>query len=477
MANTNYDITLRGKNRTDAAFNKANANVNSLSQSMGKLKGMIAGAFAVGALAAFGKSALELADNIGKVADSVGVSTDFLQRYQFAAQQSGLTTEEFNKGIQNFTKMVGQAAIRTNEAGRTLDKLGISLKNSDGSIKSTETVFVELFHALEDVDSEFRKNAILSDLMGRAGVKLSVLGKDGAEAMEALAAAATGVIDEETIRRAERFNDTMNILKRQVLGPLQELFITAANSVLRFLDAIGLISIPKTMTELQEELRLLTQQQQEFIDGQDNLKRLTAKGITDKSTEIQLLKEQIAELEKLEEARKILANGFDGMEETSKLITNISSTLTSGFTEFFDFTKQGFLDFENLAKKIVASVINEFIKVFIIKKLLGGFGDFLGGDIGKVFSKAAESFEGGGFTGMGVRAGGLDGRGGFMAMVHPNESIIDHTKGSQQGSTTVNFNINTVDAAGFDQLLIQRKGTITQIINNAMNNQGKMGVV
>ena len=32
MANTNYDITLRGKNRTDAAFNKANANVNSLSQ-------------------------------------------------------------------------------------------------------------------------------------------------------------------------------------------------------------------------------------------------------------------------------------------------------------------------------------------------------------------------------------------------------------------------------------------------------------
>ena len=78
---------------------------------------------------------------------------------------------------------------------------------------------------------------------------------------------------------------------------------------------------------------------------------------------------------------------------------------------------------------------------------------------------------------MGARAGGLDGRGGFMAMVHPNETIIDHTKGSQQGSTTVNFNINTVDAAGFDQLLIQRKGTITQIINNAMNNQGKMGVV
>ena len=43
--------------------------------------------------------------------------------------------------------------------------------------------------------------------------------------------------------------------------------------------------------------------------------------------------------------------------------------------------------------------------------------------------------------------------------------------------TFINFNISTVDAAGFDQLLASRKGLITTIINNAMNNQGKMGVV
>lgn len=56
----------------------------------------------------------------------------------------------------------------------------------------------------------------------------------------------------------------------------------------------------------------------------------------------------------------------------------------------------------------------------------------------------AQSFEGGGFTGYGARAGGLDGKGGYMAMVHPNESIIDHTKGQGQGITIV----NNVDATG-----------------------------
>lgn len=51
------------------------------------------------------------------------------------------------------------------------------------------------------------------------------------------------------------------------------------------------------------------------------------------------------------------------------------------------------------------------------------------------------SFEGGGFTGTGSRSGGMDGKGGFMAMVHPNETIIDHTKGQSAGGSGVTVNV------------------------------------
>ena len=44
-------------------------------------------------------------------------------------------------------------------------------------------------------------------------------------------------------------------------------------------------------------------------------------------------------------------------------------------------------------------------------------------------------FEGGGYTGTGPRAGGLDGRGGFMAMVHPDETVIDHRAAMGRYST------------------------------------------
>lgn len=58
------------------------------------------------------------------------------------------------------------------------------------------------------------------------------------------------------------------------------------------------------------------------------------------------------------------------------------------------------------------------------------------------FSKTMASFEGGGYTGDGARSGGLDGKGGFMAMVHPNETIVDHTKGQSAESVTVVQNIS-----------------------------------
>lgn len=73
----------------------------------------------------------------------------------------------------------------------------------------------------------------------------------------------------------------------------------------------------------------------------------------------------------------------------------------------------------------------------------------------------AQSFDGGGFTGSGSRTGGIDGKGGFPAILHPNETVIDHTKpngGSSQG-VVVNQTINVSTGV---------QGTVRAEIENAM---------
>jgi len=88
--------------------------------------------------------------------------------------------------------------------------------------------------------------------------------------------------------------------------------------------------------------------------------------------------------------------------------------------------------------------------------------------------QAIASFEGGGFTGSGSRSGGVDGKGGFPAILHPNETVVDHTKGQDGGKTAnVTFQIIANDTAGFDDLLQSRRGHIIGMINQALNDQGR----
>jgi len=93
---------------------------------------------------------------------------------------------------------------------------------------------------------------------------------------------------------------------------------------------------------------------------------------------------------------------------------------------------------------------------------------------GAIAGQTVASFEGGGVTFSGVRSGGMDGKGGRMAMVHPNEKITDLEKGGSTGSTVnVSFTINAVDTQGFDQLLQSRRGQIVGMVQKAVNNVGR----
>ena len=61
----------------------------------------------------------------------------------------------------------------------------------------------------------------------------------------------------------------------------------------------------------------------------------------------------------------------------------------------------------------------------------------------------------------------------------PNSSgqITQNARGMGGGSAVVNFNINTIDSRGFDQALIENRGTITSIINNALTEKGRGALV
>jgi hypothetical protein len=61
----------------------------------------------------------------------------------------------------------------------------------------------------------------------------------------------------------------------------------------------------------------------------------------------------------------------------------------------------------------------------------------------------------------------------------PNQTgqITQSARGTGGEAINVNFNINTVDASGFDELLARSRGTITQLINSAVNERGREALI
>lgn len=138
------------------------------------------------------------------------------------------------------------------------------------------------------------------------------------------------------------------------------------------------------------------------------------------------------------------------MEKTKSLAEELGLTFTSAFEDAIVGGK-GFSDvLKGLEKDIIRLVTRKAVTEPLgnfITGAIGGSGGGSGGGIGGFFSKlfSGLSFDGGGSTGNGPRSGGLDGKGGFMAMLHPKETVTDHTKG---GGRNVIVTINQSFAPG-----------------------------
>ncbi|WP_423209124.1 hypothetical protein E2976_18435 [Paracoccus yeei] len=89
------------------------------------------------------------------------------------------------------------------------------------------------------------------------------------------------------------------------------------------------------------------------------------------------------------------------------------------------------LDGADSAKSALANLLKQIAEVQMQKGLMGLFGATSWGSGLMKGIGGLLSFEGGGYTGDGSRTGGVDGRGGLLGILHPNETVIDHTKGQQ----------------------------------------------
>ena len=144
-------------------------------------------------------------------------------------------------------------------------------------------------------------------------------------------------------------------------------------------------------------------------------------------------------------AKKVKIELTPEMVRAQKLGQSIGQSFESAFMSAVD----GTMSAKDAFRTMAADIIKELYRVFVVKKITGFISDFVGMAAlpsGGTYTgtEGLPSFNGGGYTGNRARSGGMDGKGGFMAMLHPRETVVDHTKGQGGGVTVVqNINVST----------------------------------
>ncbi len=217
----------------------------------------------------------------------------------------------------------------------------------------------------------------------------------------------------------------------------------------------------KTPTELFNEQKALLEKFASTVDATTGKALISADEL---ELGIKLAREEMERLSETKSPDQFIdgINGLnDSISETETIFSQLQTASESWSASFADSLVEGGSNFESFAN----GILKQLQKIALEKAfapVFGGFGDLIG-EVGKslfdtavpaftgsganspMFANVGPSLEGGGFTGSGSRSGGTDGRGGFPATLHPNETVIDHTKGQGMGSTSIVVN---VDASG-----------------------------
>lgn len=162
-------------------------------------------------------SAAGTADEIDKMSQKIGISTEAYQEWSYVMGQNGMDVDKLATGMKTLVSQMDRAANGTASAQENFDRLGVSIYNTDGSLKDQETLLNEVMHALADMENGTEKAQIATELFGKAGIEMMPMLNQGAGAMDELTQRAHDlglVMSEDAVSAGVKLGDTIDDIKQ-----------------------------------------------------------------------------------------------------------------------------------------------------------------------------------------------------------------------------------------------------------------------
>lgn len=173
---------------------------------------------ATAALGALGYKAAVHADDLNTLSKQTGVATASLQKFAATSDLVDVSTDAM-------AKAQGKIVKAMSEGSDVFDKYGINVKNADGSMRSSESVFYDFMDAMGNISNDTERAAAMQEVFGQ-------------RAYQALMPLAGNV---DTLREyGARFEELGLILDQDTLDKLN-----AVNDKIDYMKAVGTLAFYK----------------------------------------------------------------------------------------------------------------------------------------------------------------------------------------------------------------------------------------
>jgi phage-related protein len=166
-------------------------------------------------------SAGKFADDLLTTSAQTGISTDSLQKWDYAARFIDTDVETMTGSMAKMIRQMATAQSGTGASAAAFKELGIGITDSNGKLRDSETVFFEAIDALGKISSETERDALSMQIFGKSAQDLNPLIKAGSDELNRLGQEAQNaglVLDEQAVGALGNFDDTMQRIQAQTQG-------------------------------------------------------------------------------------------------------------------------------------------------------------------------------------------------------------------------------------------------------------------
>lgn len=152
----------------------------------------------------------EYAKQVQANAQIVGMSAEEYQELDYVLKTVGYSADEAQGDLSMLAEKAMDAAAGTGEGAELFDKLGVSVTDTSGKMKSQAEIFDLTVEALRSMGDETERNAIASALLGTTGEKLIPILNEESGAIDELKERAKelgAVMSDETLASLNNLNE------------------------------------------------------------------------------------------------------------------------------------------------------------------------------------------------------------------------------------------------------------------------------